>query len=109
MLNRLGKIKKVSFGACGYQEAMLGLRITLGGEGWGVDNDICGGWDISRSPHAKWTEDDRIKAHGEMCIKVSKLLKDAKVDNVASLQDKPVKCFFEGNLLKSFEILTEVL
>jgi hypothetical protein len=40
---------------------------------------------------------------------VSKLLKDAKVDAVQKLQGIPVEVTFDGNLLKEWRILTEVL
>jgi hypothetical protein len=40
---------------------------------------------------------------------VSKLLKEAKVDSVDKLKGKPVEVTFEGNTLKSWRILTEVL
>ena len=109
MREQLGKIKSVKFGAVGYQECQFGLSLTLGGEGWGVCSDICGGWDTERSEYAKWSEEDRIKAHGEMCVKVSQLLKDAKVDDVSKLIGKPVKCYFQGLALERFEILKEVL
>jgi hypothetical protein len=40
---------------------------------------------------------------------VSKLLKDAKVSSVDELKGKPVEVTFDGNMLKEWRILTEVL
>jgi hypothetical protein len=40
---------------------------------------------------------------------VSSLLKDAKVNSVDQLKGKPVEVTFDGNMLKSWRILTEVL
>jgi hypothetical protein len=40
---------------------------------------------------------------------VSKLLKDAKVNSVDELKGKPVEVTFDGNMLKEWRILTEVL
>jgi hypothetical protein len=41
---------------------------------------------------------------------LSKLLKEAKVDSVGKLKDIPVEVtFFEGNILKEWRVLTEVL
>jgi hypothetical protein len=40
---------------------------------------------------------------------VSKLLKESKVDSVEKLKGKPVEVTFEGNMLKEWRILTEVL
>jgi hypothetical protein len=40
---------------------------------------------------------------------ISSLLKDAKVDSVDKLKGKPVEVTLDGNQLKSWRILTEVL
>jgi hypothetical protein len=40
---------------------------------------------------------------------VSKLLKEAKVDSVEKLKGKPIEATFDGNMLKEWRILTEVL
>jgi hypothetical protein len=40
---------------------------------------------------------------------VSKLLRDAKVDSVEKLKGKPIEATFDGNTLKEWRILTEVL
>ncbi|MBX3017964.1 MAG: hypothetical protein KF767_08750 [Bdellovibrionaceae bacterium] len=104
-----GKIKSAEFGACGYQEACLGVRLTLGGESWGVRADITGGWDVVRSESAQWTEDDRIKAHGEMCLKLSAILKDAKVNSVSRLVGIPIEAEFDGTKLVNWRVMKEVL
>lgn len=106
---KLGKITYIHFGACGYQEAMLGLRIQLGGDGWGVGTDKAGAWTTTISESTKWTHEDRIRGLGEMCWEVHQLLIDAKVESVDKLLNKPVECDFEGGLLKSWRILKEVL
>jgi hypothetical protein len=111
MEKRLGKIESASFGLGGYQGAMLGLHVTLGNGTWGV-GDSKGNWDaeqISCSEHSKWTESDRDEWYSEIMRYVSKLLKDAKVDSVDKLKGKPVEVTFDGNILKGWRILTEVL
>jgi hypothetical protein len=40
---------------------------------------------------------------------VSKLLKEAKVNSVDKLKGIPVEVTFDGNILKDWRILTEVL
>lgn len=40
---------------------------------------------------------------------ISKLLKEAKVDEVYQLKGKPVEVTFEGNMLKEWRLLTEVI
>lgn len=40
MEKKLGKIQDVKFGIGGYQDAMIGLFITLGNNGWGVGDKV---------------------------------------------------------------------
>ena len=111
MEKKLGKIESVKFGIGGYQDAMIGLHVTLGNKGWGV-SDSRSAWDaetITWSEHCKWTEAERNDTYAKLVRYVSKLLKDAKVDSVDKLKGIPVEVTFDGNLLKEWRILTEVL
>jgi len=111
MRTELGKIKSVYFGLGGYQEACIGLNVTLGGEGWGVC-DSKTTWDANQikcSDHCKWTEEDRSSQYDEIVRYVSDLLAAAKVDTVDKLQGIPVEVSFEGNTLKEWRILSEVI
>jgi len=111
MEKKLGKIEAVKFGIGGYQDAMIGLHVTLGNNGWGVV-DSRSAWDaetIKWSKSCKWTEADRDKQYAELLRYVSKLLKDAKVDSVDKLKGVPVEVTFDGNMLKEWRVLTEVL
>jgi len=90
---------------------MLGLHVTLGNGSWGV-GDSRANWDaeqIKWSEHTKWTEGERDGWYAEIMRYVSSLLKDAKVDSVDKLKGKPVEVTLDGNQLKSWRILTEVL
>lgn len=63
MEKKLGRIENVKFGIGGYQNAMIGLHITLGNNDWGVQ-DSRSAWDaenIKYSKNSKWTEADRDK------------------------------------------------
>lgn len=110
MEKRLGKIEKVSFGYGGYQDAQFGLSVTLSGDGWGV-GDFKGGWslDIECTDSCKWTEEDRSAEFDKLCRLVNKLLKEAKKRTVDQLKGVPVEMQFDGNLLKDWRILTEVI
>ena len=111
MEKKLGKIESVKFGLGGYQDSELGLTVTLSSGGWGV-SDFKGNWDTERikwSEHCKWTEEDRDIGYSETMRYLSKLLKDSKVDSVDKLKGKPVEVTFDGNMLKEWRILTEVL
>jgi hypothetical protein len=90
---------------------MIGLHVTLGNGSWGV-GDSRANWDaeqIKWSENTKWSEQDRDAGYAEIMRYVSKLLKDAKVDSVDKLKGKPVEVTFDGNQLKEWRILTEVL
>lgn len=111
MEKKLGKIESVSFGLGGYRGAMLGFHVTLGNGGWGV-GDSNAHWDseqIKWTENTKWSEEERDGWYAEIMRYVSKLLKDAKVDSVDKLKGKPVEVTFDGNQLKEWRILTEVL
>lgn len=111
MEKRLGKIEAVSFGLGGYQGAMLGLHVTLGNGSWGVGGSKSN-WDaemIDCTKNSKWSESDRDEWYAEIMRYVSKLLKEAKVDSVEKLKGKPIEATFDGNTLKEWRILTEVL
>lgn len=111
MEKKLGKILSVKFGIGGYNDAMIGLHVTLGSKGWGV-GDERSAWDaetVKWSEYCKWTEADRDRQYAELLHYVSKLLNDAKVDSVDKLKGIPVEVTIEGNILKEWRILTEVL
>ena len=105
---QLGKITHAAFGWGGYQDAMIGLGITLGGKSWGT-GDFKGAWGIDRSDYAKWTEDDRNKQLGEACMFLRDLLRKAKKQTVDQLQGVPIEATFDGNKLVSWRVLEEVL
>ena len=108
----LGKITSIHYGLGGYQDAQLGLSITLEGKGWGISTFI-GIWDYSHisSPTEfhKWTEKDKTNELVEVNRKISELLKQAKVSTIDQLKNVPIEAKFECGTLKEWRILTEVL
>lgn len=105
----LGKIKSFDIGACGYQDAAFGARIDLGGDGWGVGASIVGGWNTEPSSSSKWTDADRVKSIGEAFNRIRILMNEAKVEKAADMVGIPVECEFDGNALKNWRVLKEVL
>jgi len=108
---KLGKIECASFGYGGYQDACLGLDVTLKMQGSGC-GDFIGFWAksiIDCSENCEWTEKDRDKHMSDMTYKVDELLSQAKVKRVRDLVGKPVEIVLDGNTLKSWRILEEVL
>lgn len=110
METKIGKIRKIAVGLGGYQDVMLGLSVSLEGKGWGV-NDFKGSWgpDIAHSESCKWTEADRRNVHADTMNLIGQLLQDAKKSTVDQLQGVPIEATFDGNILKSWRILTEVI
>lgn len=103
----LGKIKRIRFGYGGYQDAEIGLSITIEGKGWGVA-DFRGYW-ANRPERAEWTEEDQVKSLGETVLYVRDLLKQANKLDLCALEGVPLEVTFEGTSLKEWRILTEVL
>jgi len=108
MEKRLGKIISIKFGL---DENMLGLHLSLGNENWGV-KDSNAIWDyerVKRTEYTQWTEEGRTESFIDLMKHISKLLKDAKVNSVDELKGIPIEVTFEGNLMREWRILTEVL
>ena len=111
MEKKLGKIESVYFGIGGYQNAMIGIHFSFSMKGSGVGNSMCA-WDCNQikwSKNCKWTEQDRSNDYDQIVRFVSGLLHKAKVKKVEQLKDIPVEITFEGNHLKSWRILEEVI
>ena len=108
---RLGKLSNVRLGLGGYQEACIGLSVTIEGDGWGVgDNKTA--WDanlIKHTDRCKWSEADRDGEYVVIMRYLSDLLAAAKVNSVEKLNGIPVEAEFDGKLLKGWRVLTEVL
>jgi hypothetical protein len=111
MTKELGKIESVYFGYGGYQNAQMGLTVTLMFDGKGYSDFISGGWyeKICVDKYTKWTEEDRSNQRVEMVKKIDKLLSDAKVQTIDQLKDKPIEVTTDNFSVKSWRILTEVL
>ncbi len=108
---KLGKIRSATFGLGGYQGVELGLHLVFSGDEW----EVCthhASWDAQKmkaGKYTQWTEVDRDKWYADVMRKLSKLLADAKVNSVDKLKDIPVECMFDGDNLKDYRVLTEVL
>ena len=109
METRLGKISNIRLGDGGYDDAMFGVSVTLSMDGGtaGVQ-DFKGGW-RSYPEGAKFSEGEWEYAHTETYKWLRQLMKDAKVSDFTKLKGIPVEVKTDGNLLKSWRVLTEVL
>jgi hypothetical protein len=106
---KLGKIKSATFGIGGYQDSMIGLTINITGnaDAWSVQ-DFRGTWrpDLS-SKDCRW--DNPSKDLAEAWRFVIETLIKSKKNDVSQLAGTPVEVCFDGNMLKSWRILEEVL
>ena len=111
MEKHLGKITKAEFGIGGYNEGELGLHLTFsfGACGTSISKSY---WDCNRVEHSeycKWSEEHRSRGYDEIMRFLSDTLTKAKCKYVSELLNKPIEMEFDGNLLKSWRILEEVL
>ena len=109
MTTQIGVISNVKLGFGGYQDAMFGLSLSFDFKGSGVNAFISGGWRGKRSEHDNWTDQDRSNQQGVLCMKISELLDQAKVDDVTKLKGKPVECSFNNMELVNWRILEEAI
>lgn len=105
----LGRITDVRFGIGGYDDAMLGMSIEIGGKGWGVSTPFYGTWERDPDERCKWTKQDQDAEFSGAVRKLGKLLRSAKKRDIRELVGTPVECEFDFNELKSWRVLEEVL
>jgi len=104
----LGKIESAKFGLGGYQGVQFGVWFCIKSEGGSACNGI-GVWTGEITESTQWTEKDRGKTLEEIMRYVMDLLEKANVDNFNDLVGVPVEATIDGNSLKEWRILTEVV
>ena len=109
MRKELGKIQRFEIGLGGYDDAMFGLSVTLGGQGWGVQ-DFDGTWSRRPDDNCKWTQDDQFEHWANMCRRVADLMVKAQVKTTEEMIGIPVEVVFDNTgRLSHWRILEEVL
>lgn len=109
---KLGKIKAVKFGRGGYNDMQFGLFLTLGDGSWGVGasgKHVSMDMSVERTKTTQWTELERSNEYAEEAKDLSRLLNQANVDSVEKLKGIAIEATFDGQMLKSWRILEEVL
>ncbi len=104
MRKELGKIKSIDIHL---EDGLLGMVAVLSGVGWRVDTSATKRFEWSKN--CQWTIQDRNKTFVEIWARIHQLLADAKCRYLSDLVGVPIEAEFDGNLLKSWRILTEVL
>ena len=104
----LGKIESIFFGVI---DGRFGIWFTFKADGWSVqDNNTT--WDpgsVDVTEGTRWTEDERASQLSDIMYKISRLLKDAAVSDINELKNTPVEITLEGNMIKDWRVLTEVI
>lgn len=103
----LGKITFAEFGTIRDYPFLIGLQL---GFRMGRSTVMDGGkYTVNISTECKWKDFTREATITKSIEEVNRILKDAKVNYVSELLNKPVEVTMEGNTFKDFRILTEVL
>ncbi len=104
----LGKINFAEYGTIRDYPSFIGLQLGFKlGDGSGVMDG--GKHAVNMSKECRWEDSERTEAITISVEQVYKILKDAKVNYVSQLVNKPVEVTLEKNCFKDFRILTEVL
>ena len=104
----LGKITFAEYGTVKDYPFLMGLQLGFKlGDGTGVMDG--GSNTVNISKECRWEETEREAAITINIEKVYEILKDAKVNYVSELINKPVEVTIDKNCFKDFRILTEVL
>ena len=107
MRKELGKISSASFGYGGYQDAMVGFSLSFESGGGGVST-FEGSWPLTEDvPVAQ--RHSREKLAIAAVLRLTETIQKAKVHNVSELVGIPVELTYDGQMLKSWRILDEVL
>ena len=109
MQKLLGKITCAEFGTNEDHPYLMGLKLSFSLEGGSSGIGDGAKYTINISKSCKWQPEARREAITELTDNIHSILKDAKVNYVSELKNKPVEVTVEGGLFKGFRILTEVL
>ncbi len=103
----LGKISSAQFGTIPDRPFLMGLQLTFHFNGSGIGDG--GRYTENISESCRFTDTTRWDAITAMVDKTADILKAANVNYVSELVNVPVEVTLEGNVFKSFRVLTEVL
>lgn len=100
----LGKITKVRYGFDDH--LTFGAYFHLEGSGFGVVASVATGPHHQRNGESLQDFQARM---GRVSARLVLAMQEAKVQNLHEMEGKPVEVEFEGNMIKDWRILTEVL
>lgn len=104
----LGKITLAEYGTVKDYPFLIGLQLDF--QLADKTSIGCGAkYTVNISSQCKWEPDERNYVIVKSIEEVYKILKDAKVNYISDLVNKPVEVTIEKNTFKGFRILTEVL
>ena len=104
----LGKINFAEYGTIRDYPFLIGLQLGFKlADSSGIMDG--GSNTVNITKECRWEKSERESAITVSVEKVYQILKDAKVNYVSELVNKPVEVTIDKNCFKDFRILTEVL
>lgn len=104
----LGKITRAEYGMVRDYPFLFGLQLHFQlGDGTFIGSGCK--YTINISKECRWEESERKDAIVKKVEEINKLLKDARINYVSELVNKPVEVEIEKDIFENFRILTEVL
>lgn len=106
---KLGKITIAEIGLDKDRPCFYGLHLQFAMKDTGIGDGGLYTYYIKWNENDTWSKEERAEWADNTNCKIADLLKEAKVNYVSQLVNKPVEITIQDNLFKSFRILTEVL
>lgn len=103
----LGKIDFAEFGTLKDYPFLIGMQLGFTMSGSGVMDD--GKYTVNISKDCRWEESERDEVVVRSIERIDRILKEAKVNYISELINKPVEITLDDNSFEDFRILTEVL
>ncbi len=103
-----GRIIKVGYGFGGYQDVEFGASFTLGTDALQV-RDFWGVFSNEVPEDANWTDADQTKIFADTIRRIISIMRKARVQEIHDLINTPIELIYDGNMLKRWRILTEVI
>ena len=103
----LGKIDFAEFGTIKDYPFLIGMQLGFTMSGSVVMDG--GKYTVNLSKDCRWEESERDEVVIKSIERIDRILKEAKVNYISELINKPVEITLDGNRFEDFRILTEVL
>ena len=110
-ITRLGKIQSAEFGFIPPDNGMVGIKLILGGSGWGINvEDVAPNHALLKEGEVPDWSDEEYEIACKVIIRtISYVLADCAKDNLSAIVGTPVEVITQGSKLIHWRVLKEVL